>query len=443
MKSLWVSFVVIFSLTWSVALNHADGQDVEINWHQLRGPMANGVAPNGDPPAEFGEKKNLKWKVPVKGRGSSTPIVWEDQIFLLTAVKTEKIDDKKAAREDQPKRSFGITFPNEYFEHQIVCLNRETGKEIWTKVAKERVPFEGVHPDNDYASATPTTDGERLYVPFGSAGYYCYDLDGNELWKRDLGELQTRKSFGEGSSPTIHEDKLIVVRDGESQSFIEVLDAKTGKTIWRKDRDEPSAWSTPLVVETESGKQIVTTATNRSRSYDLESGKLVWECSGQVTNVTASPMLHDNLVYCMSGYQGSILQAIDINSKGDVSQKVTWTVKRDTPYIASGILYGERLYFTQSLSGVVTCVNAKDGKTIFKRTRLPGINRLYASPAGAKDRIYYCGQRGGVAVIENGDSFKVVHETKLKEGVNASPVIVGKQLFIRGSKSLYCFEEGS
>ncbi|MFB3103487.1 MAG: PQQ-binding-like beta-propeller repeat protein, partial [Pseudomonadales bacterium] len=255
------------------------------NWHQWRGPEANGVSRTANPPIEWSQEKNIKWKVAIDGRGSSTPIVWGDKVFLLTAINTGKVDPSLPRPEDQPERVFGIKFPNTKFQFVVLCLDGNTGKELWRQTATERVPHEGTHNNNGFASASPTTDGERLYCWFGSAGLYCYDLNGKKLWGRDLGKAHVGASLGEGCSPVVHNGKLVLVRDHSRQSTVHVLNAKTGRTLWEKNRDEPNAWATPRVLEHSGRTQIITAASNLVRSYDLNSGDIIWQCSGLTGNV--------------------------------------------------------------------------------------------------------------------------------------------------------------
>ena len=412
------------------------------NWHQWRGPDATGVAKLGEPPLQWSEEKNVRWKVPIDGRGSSTPIIWGDQVFLLTAVNTGKVDPELPKPEDQPPRLFGITFPNTTYEFLVLCLDRKTGRELWRQTATEKVPHEGHHGDNNFASASPTTDGERLYAWFGSAGLFCYDLSGELLWKRDLGEVDMRRSFGEGCSPVVHGNYLVINRDNEGQSYIVVLNAKTGETIWEAKRDEPSAWATPLVVEQDGVAQVITSASNRVRGYALADGELIWECGGQVGNVTPSPVTNGELVFCMSGYRGNALYALPMDAKGDIteSDKIAWTKNRGTPYVPSPLLYDGWLYFNQSNDAIFTCLNADSGDEVIERTRLPDLRRVYASPVGAANRVYFVGREGVTLVLERTDSLKVLAVNRLDDGIDASPAIVGNQLFLRGEKHLYCLE---
>ena len=441
MRSIYRVAAVLLSFTLYISATHAQSPEQLKNWHQFRGPQANGVAPQSNPPTEWSETKNVRWKVEVPGLGSSTPIIWNDKVFLLSAIETDQVGEGAVKPEDQPKRQFGIVFPHKIHQFVILCLDRKTGKTLWQQTATEQVPHEGVHPDNDFASASPITDGERLYVPFGSRGIYAFDLDGKLLWKRDLGKMQIKVSFGEGSSPALYRNLLIVPWDHEGESFIAALDTKTGETKWKTARDEKTAWATPLVVETDKGAQIVTNASAKVRSYDALTGELLWECGGQVGNVTPSPVSNGELVFCMSGFRGNALYALPLDQRGDLTDtdKIAWQSDRGTPYIPSPLLYGNRLWFNQGNEGIVSCLDAKTGKPLIERTRMPGIAKIYASPVAAADRVYFTSRDGLTLVVRNSDEFEVLAENKLEgEQFDASPAIAGDELFIRSQQHVYC-----
>jgi outer membrane protein assembly factor BamB len=410
------------------------------NWHQWRGPLATGVAPKGDPPLKWDEKTNIKWKVEVPGRGTSTPIVWKDQVFLLTAIDT----GKAAAPADIPKRDERFDTktkpPTTYHQFVVLALDRKTGQTRWKQTATEQVPHEGHHPTHSYAAGSPMTDGKFLYVSFGSRGIYCYDLDGKFQWKRDLGRMHTRFGWGEGTSPVIHGDAVVVNWDQEADSFIACLDAKTGQNRWKLNRDEPTSWATPLVVPHKGKDQVVVNGHKRVRSYDLANGKVIWECGGQTLNAIPCPVIRDGMAICMTGYRGSATRAISLDSTGDVTDKVAWRYDRGTPYVPSPLLVGDRLYFTQANTDVLTCLDAVTGKPLVERERLPNLKALYASPVAAADRIYFTGRDGTTVVIKRADKIEILATNRLPEGIDASPAIVGKQLFLRGEKHLYCIE---
>lgn len=412
------------------------------NWHQWRGPDANGVAPAGDPPIEWDDERHLKWKVEIPGRGQATPIVWGPRLFVITAVNTGKVVEGVPRPEDQPMRQFGIKFPNTLYRFVVLCLDRHTGKTLWERTAVEALPHEGHHGDNSFASASPTTDGQLLYVSFGSRGLHCFDLDGQLRWSKPLGNVATRLSFGEASSPVVHGDVVVLTRDNETDSHILAIDARTGETRWQAKRDEVSAWATPLIVEHEGRTQVITNASRRVRSYDLATGQVLWECGGQVANVTPSPVRFGDHVVCMSGYRGSIAMSLPLDATGDITDtdRIAWRYSRDTPYVPSPLLYGDWLYFNKLNNAVLTCLDVKTGKPIFESARLPTLTNLYASPVGAADRIYLVGRDGTTLVLKRSNTIEILATNKLDDSIDASPAIVGRQLFLRGQRHLYCFE---
>lgn len=413
----------------------------EDNWPHWRGPLVNGVSPNGDPPIRWDENTNIKWKVAIPGRGTSTPIVWGDQVFVLTAIDTGKAVDPAGLPKDDPQFEKKTKSPGTVHQFVVLSLDRQTGKERWRRTAIEAVPHEGHHPTHCYAAGSPTTDGKFLYVSFGSRGAYCYDLAGKLQWQRQLGLLNTRLGWGEAVTPTIHRDTLLVNHDQEAGSFLIALDARTGQPRWKVDRDEVTTWATPLVVEHKGRTQVIISATKKVRSYDLATGQVIWECAGQTTNVIPSPIARDGVVYCVSGYKGNTADAISLDSVGDVSDKLIWHHGKGTPYVSSPLLYGDRLYFTYDREATLTSLDIKTGKPVIDRARIPGMETIYASPTGAAGRIYLADRAGTTAVIKNADKFEIIATNKLDDSIDASPVIVGKTLFLRGEKFLYCIEE--
>jgi outer membrane protein assembly factor BamB len=411
------------------------------NWPHWRGPAFNGTAPRADPPVEWGEQKNLKWKVPLQGRGSSTPIVWGDQVFVLTAVDS----GRAAAVAELPKadpRFKKMTKPPDHFYHFLVMsFDRHTGKLRWQQTAAEQVPHEGHHETHSYAGGSPATDGQRLYVSFGSFGTFCYDLNGKLLWHRDLGRLNTRLGWGEAVTPVVHGDSVLLNWDQEADSALICLDARTGETRWKVDRDEHTSWNTPLVVEHGGRTQIVVNGTKRVRGYDFASGKELWACGGMTVNAIPSAVADRDAVYVMSGYKGSLACAIGHDAAGEItdSAKVLWKYGKGTPYVPSPLLAGDRLWFTQANDALLTTLDTKTGKPILDRVRLPGLRSLYASPVAASGRVYLVGRDGTTLVLRQGDKLEILATNRLDDEIDASPAFVGKELFLRGEKFLYCF----
>lgn len=401
------------------------------NWHQWRGPNADGLAPNADPPVEWSATKNVAWKVAIPGSGSATPVVWGERVFILTAVDTGKAGPAPE-KKDPGQQGFTTPTPTTLHRFDVLCLDRATGKTLWTQTAAETVPHEGLHTTNTYASGSPSTDGKILIAWFGSRGIFAYDLDGALKWKRDLGRFKIKVGFGEATSPVLWGDSVIVNCDHEAGSFIVCLDAKTGEPKWRQERDEGTTWTTPLVVD----GQVIVCGTKKTRSYELAGGKLVWECGGLGMNPIPMPVVRGGLVYCMTGYKGSFLQAIKLESKGEA--QIAWKRSDAAPYVASPLLYGDLLYVTKERNGVLSCLDAATGDVKFGPERMPGIADVYASPVGAAGRTYWAGRDGTVLVLKHGPKFEVLATNEMGEGIDASPALVGKQLFLRTAKNLYC-----
>jgi outer membrane protein assembly factor BamB len=419
-------------------------EESQANWHRWRGPDATGVTPHGNPPLEWNGQKNVKWKVPIEGRGNASPIVWGDKIFLLTAVDTGRAGEVVVdANEPGGDDDGGETRAKNVHQLKVLCLDRSTGAILWERVARETAPHEKLHPTNTLASASPTTDGQRVYASFGSHGIYCYDLDGNFQWERDLGDMETENEFGEGSSPTIHDGTLIVNWDHNGPSFIAALDAATGETKWQKPRDEKTSWNTPIVVESGGRTQIVVNGATRSRGYDINTGDVIWECGGQAKLAIASPVALGNIVYCMTGFRGNAVFAIPLDAVGDITDtdQIVWHTHEAGPYVPSPILYDDRLYFTKSSKGIISCVNAHTGEPLIDQVRVPGLGDQYASPVGAAGRIYFTGRDGTTVVIRHADEFEVLATNELGESVDATPAIVGDEIFIRSDRHLYCISE--
>ena len=431
-------------LVYSITASHVIATESNaVQWAQWRGADGTGVSTTADPPTTWSEEKNIRWKVAIDGRGTSTPIIWDDNVFVLTAIKTDVKDPTIPDPKDQPKTNFfDIKRPNAEHAFLVLCLDRNTGEERWRQTATTKIPHEGAHNDNDFASSSPTTDGKRLICWFGSAGLFCYDLSGRKLWERDLGEAKVGSSLGEGCSPVLYKDRVVIVRDHAGESSIEVLDASTGDTVWKKSRDEGNAWATPRVIEHSGKVQVITAASNFVRSYDLQTGEIIWQCGGLSGNVIPCPIVEGDYVICMSGYEGYSAMAIPLTEMGDLtdSDKILWSRDRGTPYIPSPLLYDGLLYFNQSNQAILTCVDSKTGEVKFGPKRLNGVSNLYASPVGAGGRIYFVGRNGNTTVLKRSGELAILAENHLDERFDASPALAGKQLFLRGAKSLYCIE---
>jgi outer membrane protein assembly factor BamB len=457
--------------------------DADQYWPQWRGPSQTGVAPTANPPTTWSESENIKWKVTLPGSGNSTPIIWGDQIFVQAAIGTgKKVEPAKSDDNTAPPRPpgrggdgpgaggadgkgpggpppgggrglggpgggrgrFGGPPPSEIEQFVLICIDRKTGKTLWQQVAKEELPHEGFKEgDGSFASPSGVTDGKNVYAYFGSHGLYCYDMSGKLQWSQSLGKMRIALGFGEGSSPTIYKDTLIVTWDNEDGSFITALDKNTGKTLWKEKREERTSWATPLVVEHDGKAEVVTAATGKIRSYDISNGKLLWECGGMTRNVIPSPVADAEKVYCISGFQRSSLLAIKLGGSGDLtdSQSIAWTHKKSTPYVPSPLLYDGKLYFYAVNNGRISCLDSKSGQVMIDAEPLEELPMVYASPVGAGGKIYLPGRNGVTVVLKQSDKLEKLATNKLDDKFDASPAAVGKELFLRGQKNLYCIGE--
>lgn len=432
--------VIIVMLFASVSRAGADSTETLDNWPAWRGPLVNGVAPHADPPVQWSRSENIKWKLDLPGQSNATPIIWANRVFVVTAAESKRTVDQLSAPKMEPPGGYRTKRPKHYYQFRVYCVDGKTGEILWQRMAVECVPHEGHHGTNTYASGSPTTDGKRLYVTFGSHGLFCYDLDGNLIWERDLGDMVTRFGWGEGASPAVYGDALAVSWDHEGSSAVYVLDARTGETRWQAKRDEETTWGTPLIVTYQGSKQLILNATRRVTSYDLDSGKVLWECGGQTAVPIPSPVVLDDMVICMTGYRRSAAYAIPLDAMGDITgtDRIRWHHSRNTPYVPSPLLYGQRLYFTKVNQAMLSCLDARTGKPLMEGVRLPKLRELYASPLGAADRIYFVGRNGTTVVIKNQSQLEVLAVNRLDDPIDASPAAAGRELFLRSKKRLYC-----
>lgn len=415
------------------------------NWHQWRGPLANGFAPNADPPKTWGAESNIKWKAAVPGQGESTPVVWNNQIFITTAIETDRLEEKPPAETPEAPggNPFRIERSTHYYQFVVQCYDRTGGKLLWQKIVVEAVPHEGHHKDHGYASPSPVTDGKFVYASFGSRGIYCFDMAGELQWGRDLGDLRIYRFFGEATSPVLEGDTLLVNWDHEGDSFLYALEARTGKTRWQVPREQGTSWSTPLVVDYAGRKQIVVNSNKKACSYDFATGEVLWECGGQTRAIIPCPVAYDGKVYLMSGYPESALFAVPLDSKGDItdSDKIAWKRMSDTPYCPSPVLVDGKLYFNKSNTAILTSLDAKTGKPIIEKQRLPDIRNVYASPVAAQGRIYFTDRDGTTLVLADAPKIEVLATNKLDDQIDASPALVGNQIILRSKTHLYCIGE--
>jgi len=416
----------------------------EKNWPQWRGLYETGVVPAGNPPIKWNENKNVKWKVEIPGKGHATPVIWGDQIILLSALQSDKKAEIKESGEDQEQGQW-MSATDYIHSFVVISVDRNNGKIQWQTTVREEVPHSSTHRFGSWASNSPVIDDEHIYAYFGSHGLYCLNKGGEIIWERDLGRMEKANNFGEGSSPLLYKDKLIILRDHEGPSCLHIINKETGEDILKIGRDERSAWATPYIIEYAGKTQVITSATNKVCSYDLASGEVIWECSGLTTNVIPTPVSGDGMVYLMSGHRGSALLAIDLSkAQGDItgSDAIVWKYDQNTPYTPSPLLMDDKLYFLKVNNAYLSCLDAKNGKEYYSSEKLEGIQEIFASPVGVKDRFYITGANGTFYVIKHGADFEILSRNQLDDSFHASPVVIGNNLYLRGFRYLYCIAEG-
>ena len=438
-------------LLWLVAVAANEDQ-----WSRFRGPNAGVVADDPSLPDTWSETENVVWKVSIPGLGWSSPVVWDDQVFVTSAVST--------AEEQQPVTGL-------YDEHDhiaangvhrwiVYALDFETGAIRWQRELHQELPRLRRHIKNSYASETPVTNGEQLFVYFGNIGLVAaLDMDGNVLWQRDIGAYNTRVELGQAASPVLYEDRLFIVNDNTTASFMVAFDTDTGEEIWRIDRAEIGQnWSTPVVWENRVRTEIVTTGSQGVRSYDLD-GNLIWELHGMSTLTAPSPFVAEGLVFISSGYPGGSLRpvyAIHPGAEGDISiwgddssqwstrfpgnrassEYIAWAYPLLGTYSTSALVY-RGIYYTLLDRGLLLAHDARTGRELYGRQRLRVGSGFTASPWGYNDKVFVLSEAGDTYVIQAGPEFEILHTNSLDEMSLATPAIARGSLFIRTQSSLY------
>jgi outer membrane protein assembly factor BamB len=436
MRRSTLLFVVLLGLTGAT-----EAAEPATGWPQWRGPDGTGAAP-GNPPLEWSETRNVRWKLALPGKGASTPIVWGDRVYVTTAVSAgAPAPTPEPAPEGAGRRGpRGIPASAE-LEYVVLAVSRSDGSVVWRTTVHTGKPHTGTHATGTWASNSAVTDGESLFAYFGSAGLYCLDMDGNVQWGKHLGNMDKRRSFGEGSTPALYGDRIVVLQDHEGPSFITALDTGTGDEVWRVERDEISSWSSPVVVEQDGRPVVLTNATGAVRAYDLATGESVWHTSGMTVNVIPTPVVADGVAWFASGFRGAALLAIRFEgASGDITgtDAILWSLDADTPYTPTPLLYDGTLYFLKVNRGILSAFDALSGEALYREQRVPELGTVYASPVGASGRIYLTDRDGNTVVVRHGADMEVLATNVLDDGFDASAAIVGDELYLRGQRNLYC-----
>lgn len=410
-------------------------------WPGWRGPLQTGVSPHGTPPLTWDENKHVRWKVELPGKGLSTPVIWGDHIFLTAA---ESYGERVKPRFPPAPGAHDNLDPSYAMKFHVIALNRKDGSTLWTTTVNDLQPHDSAHRSASWASNSPVTDGEHVFAFFGSNGLYSLDFDGHVVWKVDLGDMSVKHGHGEGASPAIFGDTLVINWDHEGDSFVAAFDKRDGHQRWKVKRDEPTSWSSPIIVKVEGKPQVIIAATHRVRGYDLDTGNLIWECGGLSGNVVASPVYADGRVVVGNSYDGRALFSIRVEgARGDLtgSDFVEWKIERYTPYVPSLLLYDGHLLSLSHYQGILVSLDARSGEPRFGLKRLYGVQNIYASPVGAAGRVYIVSLNGVTAVVTRDGDYRQLATNELDDVLAASPAIAGDAIYLRGERFLYCIAQ--
>jgi len=424
------------------------GVIAQANWPQFRGPESRGISSSPHFPEHWSSTNNVEWKRDIAGRGWSSPIVWGDRIFLTTVVNS--------GQSEEPKK--GLYFGGERpeppkSEHiwKVLCLELGTGKVKWEKTVHHGPPQTPIHLKSSYAAETPVTDGERVYALFGNLGVIALTMDGKEVWAKRFEPRKTRNGWGPAASPVLYKGRLFIVNDNDTKAELIALDARTGDELWRADRDEKSNWATPFVWENGQRTELITPGARAVRSYDLN-GKVLWSLRGMSSITIPTPFAGEGLLFVTSGYVGDKLRpfyAIRPGANGDITLKpgettnefIAWSNPVVGPYNPSPLLYEGRLYILYD-RGLVSCLDAKTGKLLYDRERLPNGLAFTSSPWAAAGKIYCLNEDGVCFVLRAGDKFELLHTNNLAadDMCMATPALVGNRLILRTAARLYSIQ---
>ncbi len=425
------SLLALLAVCWLVAGAFGD------NWPAWRGPAGQGQCAEKDVPLKWSRTENVRWKVALPDSGNSTPVIWGQRVFLTQA------SDKTLW---PPKGTNGG--PAIARRRSLLCLNRADGKLLWQKdVIYDEIEY--THPTNPYCAASPATDGERVVVSFGSAGMYCYDMDGKELWRKDLGKLE--HTWGNASSPVLYGDLAILWCGPGERQFLLAVNKKTGARVWEhtepggsdgiKDKSWIGSWCTPIIVPVKGQDQLILSVPKLLKGFDPKTGKELWSCAGLGNLVYTSPLYADGIAVALSGFHGPGL-AVKLGGSGDITADRLWHHKKSNPQrIGTGVILGQHLYILEA-NGIPHCFDLKTGAEVWKVEKRPG-GDAWGSMVHANGRLYVTDRGGTTLVFAASPKYELLAANPLNEHVDASPAIADGEVFIRSYKHLWCIGTGA
>ena len=444
MKTKWTIRLSLILLLIPLSINAQKPADKQ--WPSFRGYMARGFVDRQNTPEEWNIEtgQNILWSRAIPGLGHSCPVIWDDKVFITTAVSGSGEDYLKIGLYGD------IDMVDDESVHQfkVYCLDKTSGEIIWEEVAHEGIPITKRHTKSSHANATPATDGKHLVVFFGSEGLYCYSLAGALLWKKDLGRLnagpysEENVEWGFGSSPIIHQNRIILQCDVLEGAFLASFDIETGNEIWRTERDEVATWATPTMLEGYGPSQIIVNGWKHMGGYDFLTGKDVWKMSGGGDAPVPAPVVAHDLIFINNAHgRYSPIYVVKPDAQGDITlgneettnPYIVWSIKRGGAYMQTPLIYGEYLYNLQG-NGSLTCYKATTGEQIYKETIAP--RAFTASGIASDNKLYFTSETGEVYVVRAGASYELLAKNRMDDLCMASPAISDGTLFFRMKSKL-------
>jgi outer membrane protein assembly factor BamB len=411
------------------------------DWPQFRGSRAGVGEDNPNLPDGWSQTENVVWQVDVPGTGWSSPIVWGQHIYLTAVISDE------GAEKPQPGLYSGGERPASTAPHRwmVYDVDFASGKVRWEREVRRAAPIGPKHVKNTYATETPVTDGQRVYVYFGGVGLFAFTMDGEPVWSTPIEAQATRSGWGSAASPALLRDRLVIVNDNDTQSYIASYDTRTGRQIWRVNRSEGTNWATPFVWEHDRGTEIVTVGTGAVRAYDPD-GRQLWKLTGMSSITAPTPFAKDGLLYMSSGFPGDARRpvfAVRPGASGDISlkdgetanQHIAWSQPLLGSYTTSALAYGD-YYYTLLDRGFLMCHDARTGRQVYGRQRLTA-GGFTSSPWAYNGKIFAMSEEGDTYVIQAGPEFKILGKNSLDEMTLATPAIAGDSLIVRTLTKLY------
>jgi len=423
------------------------------NWPSFRGPGALGVVERASTPTSWDLEKgrNVAWKLDVPGLSHSSPIVWGDRIYLVTAISS----DPNSVLQFPLKGNLDTRTDTSKHEFRVMAIDKSTGKIIWNKLVYAGEPKLSRHPHNSYAAATPATDGKHIVVFFGSEGLYTFDMDGTLLWQKDLGVLDQAAfdlpeyKWGSASSPVIYKNLVVVQCDQIQGSFIAAFDVGTGNQVWRAERDTIPSWSTPGIYEGKTGAELIANGAESIRAYDPMTGKELWRIKGTSMISVPTPFVAHDLIFCFTGYSRYIqpIYVVKPGSRGDITppkdatstEHIAWSMQKGAPYLPTPVVYGDYLYVVLG-NGILTCYRAETGEKVWSQ-RLGNGGTFTSSPVAAGGKLYFANEDGDVYVLKAGPVYELLAQNHLGEVQMATAAITGDMILYRTQHHLLALKE--